>query len=384
MLRPLNALASLCFCGISRSVHRFQGEKYIQWACLMTASLGDDLASKKLETFPPRRWLVVGDGDLSYSSSIADNFAKSNTQLFATVLEDEETHNRVYRRSKKNSMLISSHPMHQVRFGIDGTQLETVFRDTCFDVIQFNFPHWRGKTNAKWNRELIDSFLRSASTVLHPKGEIQIALCEGQGGMPATSLQEWRQSWMPAMYAAEYELLLTKLSEYSPDYGLSSHRGMDRPFWIGNSPQMYTFQFPNGNSIPELNQISCRHELRVMLHPDNLARSSKSFDEIVHGDAVLEEGIYHVPDGIRFEVRSRALLVPDVDNNHHVPLAIFLLNYSGERVPLTRQRADSIRERIEESIVTKWGLKVAKGSRLVSRPYPYSLLPSLIKEYNKT
>ena len=160
-----------------------------------------------------QKWLVVGDGDLSYSTTIAENLANKNIKLFATVLEEESVHNTVYKRSYQNKAAILSFPkqnffvnvsnatdtstntsmttmfqsQHEVRFGIDATQLKHFFPSDKFQTIEFNFPHWRGKTNAKRNRELVDSFLASASEVLHNDGEIIISLCEGQGGFPASN-----------------------------------------------------------------------------------------------------------------------------------------------------------------------------------------------------
>ena len=158
-------------------------------------------------------WLVVGDGDLSYSATIAGGLAKKNVQLFATVLEEESIHNEVYTRSSCNKAVIleysklnksatisnatentatfsttaTSKSQHQVRFGIDATQLIDYFPSERFKTIEFNFPHWRGKTNAKRNRQLLDSFMGSACKVLHEEGEIIISLCEGQGGFPAST-----------------------------------------------------------------------------------------------------------------------------------------------------------------------------------------------------
>jgi hypothetical protein len=199
------------------------------------------------------KWLVVGDGDLSYSSTIAEELANKDIQLFATVLEEENDHRRIYERSKKNKEDILSHSshhpnnnkqecdttsssssssQHQVLFGVDATRLEeydfstvttkstdattclttktddntnhsNINNDIKFQTIEFNFPHWSGKTNAKRNRQLLDEFLRSASKVLNNQNEkeeeedddddvdsdnvseIIISLCEGQGGFPA-------------------------------------------------------------------------------------------------------------------------------------------------------------------------------------------------------
>jgi hypothetical protein len=343
------------------------------------------LDSQPKENFGPKTWLVVGDGDLSYSACIAKDLEDANTRLVATVLEEEDIHNRVYDGSKRHAETISSHPSHSVRFGIDATNLQSSFPDMFFDGIEFNFPHWRGKLNARHNRALINSFLESARMVLKPDGEIRVALCHGQGGMPADSLEEWRQSWLPTMYAADHGLLLRRLEPYKPQYDLSSHRGVDRPFFIGDSPQRYIFTFPDENPIEEDNQISCRHELRVMLHPDLLEECPVSRDDIVHGNAVFEIARNKIPEGIRFEIPSRDLLIPKDENIKlgHVPLAVFLLNYSGERAPLTRDLADEIRATIEATIKEELKLEIAKDGRLVSKPYPRQLLPKLIRGYNR-
>lgn len=390
MVKFLNTLTSLCSYGgalIQRPSNLFVPLRVVRTmssprdplvaSLEMCEKVGSDLDSDA----GLQQWLIVGDGDLSYGAAMADELAGSTAiRLTASVLEEEEEHNQVYERSQENSENIVAHSM-QVKFGIDATELPKYFPDTKFDVIEFNFPHWRGKTNNKRNRNLVDAFLKSSACVLKLTGEIRVALCEGQGGIPCDDLQEWRQSWMPAMYAAEHGLLLSRLEDYEPSYGLSSHRGVDRPFSVGEKPQKYYFRFPNGESVPRDLQISSRHELRIMLHEDTVKKCGISRDQIINGDIVdllLKE---LVPPRIRFEIAAKHLLKPYWTGGEHVPLAIFLLNYSGENTPLTRLNADKIRESLETEITRRWGLKIAKPGRLVSRPYPFPLLEKLIKKY---
>jgi hypothetical protein len=366
------------------------------------------------------KWLVVGDGDLSYSASIASEVSQQGIHLTATVWEDQDRHQQVYERSTENvkaillstSMHTGDYPVSEqhhhptVLFGIDATQLHLIFPTTKFHRIIFNFPHWRGKTNAKRNRQLVRDFFQSASQVLEKKGEICIALCQGQGGFPSRSLTEWRQSWLVVAYAAEHGLLLHKLESYQLQYTPSSYRGVDRPWKKRGDNQLYTFRFPSNRYnnytsffvVDESLQLSCRHELRVMLHPDKLRNCPVSRSDILNGDAVYElaRKRHVMPEGIELQIAARYFFTPDDQENedyhhhqqqqqqrhHYVPLAVFLMNYSGISQPITRQLADDIRAQLELAVQEIWHLDVAQAGRLVSRPYPRHLLPTLIKKYN--
>lgn len=67
---------------------------------------------------------------------------------------------KVYQYSKSNTDIIDS-AGHKTMFGVDATTLSTYFGGmddndeqevVTFDRIQFNFPHWRGKANNRYNR----------------------------------------------------------------------------------------------------------------------------------------------------------------------------------------------------------------------------------------
>lgn len=159
--------------------------------------------------------LVCGDGDLSFSASVAKSLHNIKTNLIATVLEEQSVHSEVYQRSRANQEIILSHASHNVAFGVDATKLEEHFQSVKFDRIQFNFPHWRGKANHRYNRQLIDAFLKSASLVLAPNGEIHMALCEGQGGSNSKNLKEYRDTWTPAFFASQHGLMLMDVLPFS-------------------------------------------------------------------------------------------------------------------------------------------------------------------------
>jgi hypothetical protein len=175
---------------------------------------------------------------------------------------------QVYRNSCQNIDIIRKNG-HEVRFEVDATRLSDHFPSHTntstrtrtnentnlnshqgldlglgLDRIQFNFPHWRGKTNNRRNRTLISNFLASSQQVLSPGGQIHMALLKHQGGMRSNTNQEWKGSWLPAVYAAEHGMLLSHLEPFRPGYDLSSYQFRDRPFHVldkGRESYMHIF-----------------------------------------------------------------------------------------------------------------------------------------------
>jgi hypothetical protein len=120
----------------------------------------------------------------------------------------------VYEHSVDNVNLIQSLG-HDVHYEVDATCLmERYHDDEKFDLIQFNFPHWRGKTNARRNRRLLHDFFQASLRILTPNGHVVTALMNHQGGAFASNIQEWKQSWLPAQYAAKCGLLLTRVEPF--------------------------------------------------------------------------------------------------------------------------------------------------------------------------
>jgi hypothetical protein len=152
----------------------------------------------------------VGDGDLSFSASISTALSTKGTKMISTVLESEAEHRSIYKKSSQNIDTIRKSG-HQVQFQVDARCLPKYFdsKTTLFDRIQWNFPHEKGRTNARKNRELLKHFFLSSKEVLNPSGgQVHLGLFDHQGGAYSTSLEHWKQSWMPARYAAEYAGLL--------------------------------------------------------------------------------------------------------------------------------------------------------------------------------
>jgi hypothetical protein len=331
-------------------------------------------------------WLVVGDGDLSYSAWAAQDL-QDNVRLFASVLEDEETHHQVYRNSVSHADSIQASG-HSVLFDVDATQLPSRFPAAFFDRIIFNFPHWRGKANNRYNRVLVNDFLQSAAQVLNPTtGEIHVALIPGQGGTSARNLVEWRQSWMVAQYAADHGLLLRTVRDFEVEYDLSSHRGVDRAFSIGDAPRQYILAHPNGDPVDGKMQMACRHELRIRLQESAIEAMASggstdrlvfTREELVEGDAILQLAEAAVAGtGIRVSVPLRDVVTYSEDEDS---LLVLLLVYSGETQPLKRARADEVRASLEKAVTEQLGLEVVKKGKMVSRLFPLPMLDWLIED----
>ena len=230
-------------------------------------------------------------------------------------------------------------------------------------------------------RKLLNEFLESASTVLSPNGEIHVALCGGQGGVSATTLQEWKGSWTASLYGGEHGLLLAKTFPYEAQYNLSSHRGVDRPFKLGKDPMMHVFVKPDGMiGAPENIQLCCRHELHLIVPDDNGVSDVCFIDQICAGNGVESIIQNIVPVGVRVEVPARKIL--DYHETHEGSrIAVFLVVYCSEKYPVTRSSADEWRAKAELEVGKVMPLRQNRAGRTVSHPFPYTALHPEIK-YN--
>ena len=145
---------------------------------------------------------------------------------------------------------------------------------------------------------------------------------------------------------------------------------------------------PNENEIDVKEKEEEEQQQQLDTSNNNDPTRIPSRNQIVDGDAVYNLIEEFVPEGIRMDVVAREIVSPytyqSKNSNNNIPeevtLAIFLINYSGESIPLTRDLADSIRSKVEISVQDLWKLNIAKSGRIVSKPFPTHLLPTLIQD----
>lgn len=173
-----------------------------------------------------------------------------------------------------------------------------------------------------------------------------------------------------------------------PSYNLSSHRGVDRGFKIGKIPEMYIFAKPNQiYPVRRIDQMMCcRHELHIVLpenfdHLDRHGKSQYSTIDFTEGDALLEIIKTVIPTGIRIEIPERRILTKET-TGYAFDLIVYLVVYGGESRLLSRDEADSYRHHVEIEVCKYIPLRENRTGRLVSRPFPYYLLQSIIDDHN--
>lgn len=154
-----------------------------------TAADADDNGVKVTQTTPKfyepsLRYLVVGDGDFSFSLSLANLLGPDACMQCTSFLSIEEVKN-TYPDANDNIRKLESFQNVAVLGGVDATNLEAVFnpQDIVFDRIIFNFPCVNDVVGQdgqyeqlELNKTLIKNFIASAARVLDQKSSSQIQL----------------------------------------------------------------------------------------------------------------------------------------------------------------------------------------------------------------
>ena len=186
--------------------------------CSSTTVYYDDQLIKSCQkNYDNKSVLIVGDGDFSFSKVLAELInikILKNTSLVATTLEDEDSLNIKFPIATENIKTIVQTPNCKVEYLINGTDLPLYYYH-LFDVVVFNFPHWNGKQNNRYNRNLLFNFLNNSKLVLRDNNSsILITLNENQSGAYVNTFLEWKETWQLTHYAAQAGLLLTSIDSF--------------------------------------------------------------------------------------------------------------------------------------------------------------------------
>lgn len=146
-----------------------------------------------------------------------------------------------------------------VLYSVDATNLKSVaqLKDRKMDKVIFNFPHYGGKSNLKYNRQLLKDFFASAINFIAPRGKILVSLCRGQGGTSADIPKRYDDTWKITEMAAYSGLMLSDIlpfhaSDY-PGYISSGLRSQLKSF-ITEGGLTHEFTLPQ-----EANEIHWSH-----------------------------------------------------------------------------------------------------------------------------
>ncbi|NXA38954.1 FDXA1 protein, partial [Eudromia elegans] len=210
---------------------------------------------------PAGRILLVGEGNFSFAAAFCD--AAAAARLVATCYEAEEEvcgralAARNIRRLRERGA--------EVLFSVDCTKLKNYFlpSDREFSCIYFNFPHCGRKAGVVKNRELLAQFFSSCAEVLAEKGEVRVALCNGQGGTPADQpRREWHNSWQIVAVAAGAGFILSNIHPFNAEsihgYKCTGYRSQDKSFHIERA---LNHVFTQSTPLLPLKPMVCHMEL---------------------------------------------------------------------------------------------------------------------------
>jgi hypothetical protein len=125
--------------------------------------------------------LSVGSGDGSQQEAIVQSGLKN---LQVTFYDSKTQVLQKYPHATRTLAILEQLCDTPLRFQVDATKLDQMYKPSSFDLIFFTFPHTGIANNSpqcvESNQRLLKFFLRMASKLLKPDGEIQITLKNGE------------------------------------------------------------------------------------------------------------------------------------------------------------------------------------------------------------
>lgn len=316
--------------------------------------------------------LIVGDGDLGFSAALANlGICKS---LTTSTLDTPTVLMNSFIDAGRNIDIIQSKG-GEVKYEIDATKIPFL---EAFDIISWNFPHIAGKSNTKYNRELIYSYFSSAKLAIRSNGSVILSLCSGQSGTEAVKVDDWNYSWKLIEQAGEAGLLLVDIIPFNIDlfegYKPKGHRGHGGPFHVGNDPKIYIFKLPGFGRVALQAQIFT-HEVHML--------SDKIFDF-----SSFEEHVQNITFGVGndFNFKDFLYAVKLVDiypspGGQNVSYA-FQVTYCSQTQCLSRMQANTYKEILDIEIPKRMNLKPRPEKHVgsVSKCYPWFVTKSMISQ----
>ena len=156
--------------------------------------------------------MIVGDGNFSFSLA----YLQKNPQTFlvASSFESRDKLNADQSTADNIKQLVDHSAM--VLYCVDATSLHdiTELKNLKFNNIIFNFPHYGGKSNLRFNRQLLKDFFGSAVNFITARGRILVSLCRGQGGTLADIPKRYDDTWKVVEMASYSGLILSSVTPF--------------------------------------------------------------------------------------------------------------------------------------------------------------------------
>jgi len=134
---------------------------------------------------PNQRYLIVGDGNFSFSAGLVSLLQGNGSPVTATVYDSREVVKSKYSDAPKHAAALQASGA-VIHYEMDGTALENDSRlDPPYDCVIFNFPHvglsiQDQEKNILANQALVTGFLESAACVCHDTSTICITTKKGE------------------------------------------------------------------------------------------------------------------------------------------------------------------------------------------------------------